>query len=111
MKFDYMGILLDKAALANRDFTIQFILPDVGEQHALQVKNGVVLVYENAVREDADAAATCPKNALLYLMQGNVDAFTQVSRIEGDAAVLELLAANLTELSDSTVTLFNIVEP
>lgn len=44
-------------------------------------------------------------------MQGNVDAFTQVSQIEGDAAVLELLAANLTELSDSTVTLFNIVEP
>ena len=111
MLFDYMGILLDKAALANRDFTIQFILPDVGEQHALQVKNGVVLVYENAVREEADAAATCPKNALLYLMQGNVDAFTQVSQIEGDAAVLELLAANLTELSDSTVTLFNIVEP
>ena len=74
MLFDYMGILLDKAALADRDFTIQFTLPDVGEQHALQVKNGVVLVYENAVREDADAAATCPKNALLYLMQGNVDA-------------------------------------
>ena len=111
MLFDYMGILLDKAALADRDFTIQFTLPDVGEQHALQVKNGVVLVYENTVREDADAAATCPKNALLYLVQGNVDAFTQVFRIEGDAAVLELLAANLTGLRDSNATLFNIIEP
>ena len=111
MLFDYMGIRLDKQALADQDFTIQFTLPNTGEQHALQVKNGVLLVYENTVREDAETSITCPKNALLYLLVGDLDAFRQVAKIEGDTAALELLATNMTALNNDTVTSFNIVEP
>ena len=84
MIFNYMGILLDKQALADADFTINFTLPNTGEQHMLQVKNGVVLVYENTLAENADVSVTCPKNALLFLMQGNLEAFQQAAKIEGD---------------------------
>ena len=32
MLFDYMAIVMDKQALADRDFTMNVILPDVGER-------------------------------------------------------------------------------
>ena len=43
MLFDYMAIVMDKQALADEDFTVNVTLPDVGEQHMLRVKNGVLL--------------------------------------------------------------------
>ena len=110
MLFDYMGIRLDKEALAEACFTMAFTLPNVGEQHTLQVKNGVLLVYENTLLADADVSVTCPKNALLYLMQNNVDAFSQVAQIEGDVELLALFAENLNQLNSSFIG-FNIVEP
>ena len=110
MLFGYMGIALDKYALADQDFTMLFTLPNVNEQHTLQIKNGVLLVYENQSVEQADVSVTCPKNALLYLMAGNVEAFTQAAVIEGDADLLALFAENLTQISN-TFSGFNIVEP
>lgn len=111
MLFDYMGILLDKQAVSDKDFAISFILPDVEEQHTLRIKNGVVLVYENTVNEDAEVSVTCPKNALLLLMQGDMDSFSQNATIEGDEELLKLFADNLTELKVSGFSGFNIVEP
>ena len=110
MLFGYMGIVLDKYALADQNFTMRFTLPNVNEQHTLQIKNGVLLVYENQTVEQADVSVTCPKNALLYLMAGNVGAFTQAAVIEGDAELLKLFAENLTQISN-TFSGFNIVEP
>ena len=111
MIFEYMGILLDKQALANENFTINFTLMDVGEQHMLQIKNGVILIYEDTLRENADISVTCPKNALLYLLQGNVDALGRAAKIEGNIELLKLLASNLNELKRSEFSGFNIVEP
>ena len=111
MIFEYMGILLDKQALVNENFTINFTLMDVGEQHMLQIKNGVILIYEDTLRENADISVTCPKNALLYLLQGNVDALGQAAKIEGNIELLKLLASNLNELKRSEFSGFNIVEP
>ena len=111
MAFEYMGILLDKQAFADQNFTINFILPNTGEQHMLQIKNGVLLIYEDAWGEDADVSVTCPKNALLYLLQGNADAFGQVANIDGDAELLKLFASNLNALSSIGFSGFNIVEP
>ena len=110
MLFGYMGIALNKYALADRNFTMQFTLPNVNEQHTLQVKSGVLLVYENQTAEPADVFVTCPKNALLYLMTRNVKAFMQAAVIEGDAELLTLFAENLTQAS-KTFNGFNIVEP
>ena len=111
MLFDYMGILLNKQALAEQDFAIQFTLPNTGEQHTLRVKNGVVLVYENTLLEGADVSVTCPKNALLLLLQGNTDAFHQTAKIEGNAELLNLFASNLTQLNAVGFSGFNIVDP
>ena len=110
MLFGYMGITLDKSALADRNFTMQFTLPNINEHYTLQVKNGVLLVYENRTAEQTDVSVVCPKNALLYLMAGNVEAFKQVAAIEGDVELLTLFAENLTQISNA-FNGFNIVEP
>ncbi len=111
MIFEYMGILLDKQAVADQDFTVSFTLPDVNEAHTLQVRSGVLLLYSNTAAEDADVAVTCPKNALLYLLAHSFDGFRQVSKIEGDSELLRLLTENLNQLTSATVADFNLVEP
>lgn len=110
MLFEYMGILLDKQALAEQSFTICFTLPDVGETHTVQVKNGVLLLYENAALADTDVSVTCPKNALLYLIAGSFDSFAKAAQIKGDEQPLRQLAENLNQLSKE-FSGFNIVEP
>ena len=78
MMFDYMGIIMDKDALAEKDFTINVTLNDVNEQHVLHVKNGVLLVYEDTQRTDADASSTCPKNALFYILTNNAQGLVAI---------------------------------
>lgn len=108
MLFEYMGILLDKQALADETFTINFTLPDVDETHMIQIKNGVLLLYENYLGEDADTSVTCPKSAMLYLVAGNYDSFAGAAQIQGDTEPLHLLADHLNTTGFSG---FNIVEP
>ena len=60
MLFDYMAIMMDKQSLADYDFIMNVTLPDVGEQHMLRVKNGVLLVYANSLSDEADVSITCP---------------------------------------------------
>lgn len=110
MILEYMGIILDKQALADQEFTISFTLPDVGERHTLQVKNGVLLIYENTADEDADVAVTCPKNAMYYLLAGSYQGFQQAAQIEGDGELLKLLASNLNQGTEAFIG-FDIVEP
>ena len=110
MLFGYMGIALDKSALADRNFTMQFTLPNINEHYTMQVKNGVLLVYEIRTAEQTDVSVVCPKNALLYLMAGNVEAFTKTAAIEGDVDLLTLFAENLNQINNA-FNGFNIVEP
>ena len=63
MLFDYMAIVMDKQVLADCDFIMNVTLPDVGEQHMLRVKNGVLLVYENALSDEADVSITWPSRS------------------------------------------------
>ena len=111
MLFDYMGILLDKQALADKNFTIAFTLHNTNEQHTVEIKNGVVLLYENTLLDGADVSVKCPKNALMLLIQRNIDEFAKFAEIEGDVELLKLFSNNLNQLSASAVSAFNIVEP
>lgn len=111
MMFDCMGILLDKEAMKDQDFTIGFTLTNTNEQHILRVKNGVVLVYENTKLTDCDINVTCPKNALLLILQNNIEALSQASKIEGDTALLRLFMGNLNQFRMSDPADFNIIEP
>lgn len=110
MIFDYMAIMADKQALAEHNFTVNVKLPDVGEQHMLQIKNGVLLVYENTCQEDADVSLTCPKNALFYILQNNTEALSGLP-IEGNRELIFLLAENMNQVVLSGFVPFNIVEP
>ena len=110
MFFDYMAIMMDKYALEDHDFTINVTLPDVGEQHVLHIKNGVLLVYKNTRREDADVSLTCPKNALLYILQNNKKGLSALP-MEGNADLIFLLAESMNQFSLAGINPFNIIEP
>ena len=110
MMFDYMAILLNKQALAEYDFTINLNLYDVQQQHVLHVKNGVLLVYENTTRADADMSLTCPKNALFYILTNNAEGLAMLP-VTGDASLLTLLAENMNAFPLDGIEPFNIVEP
>lgn len=111
MMFDYMGILLDKKAMADKDFSLSVTLTDTKEQYTLRVKNGVVLVYENVKAEGAEVSITCPKNALLLLLQRNTEAFAQVAKLEGNTELFAEFVNNLNQFSMGAPANFNIVEP
>lgn len=111
MMFDYMGILLDKQAMAEYDFTMNIILMDTNEQHMLQVKNGVVLVYEDAQAESADITITCPKNAMFLILQNKPENLAQAAKIEGNVELLNMFMEHLNQFSMSESVPFNIIEP
>ena len=109
MMFDYMSIMMDKQSLADQNFKINVKLIDVGSQYVLHVKNGVLLVYENAYDENAQATLTCPKNALLYILTNNTKGIATLP-VEGDASLLTLLANNMNQFKLNEFT-FNVIEP
>lgn len=111
MILDYMGIMLDKQAMAGQNFTVNIKLTDVNEQYAMQIKDGVLLSYDNTQRSNADVTVTCPKNALMYLLQGSVEGLQKVAKIEGDTELLATLAKNMNQISTTEFACFNIVEP
>ena len=111
MLFDYMAIVMDKQALADRDFTMNVILPDVGEQHMLRVKNGVLLVYADTLSDDADVSITCPKNALFAILTNNQETVAKAVNVEGNAELLTLMMENMNQFPITGTNPFNIIEP
>lgn len=111
MLFDYLGILLDKQAMSEYDITVNVTLPDVGEQYMLRFKNGVLLVYDNAHSEEADLSITCPKNALFFMLQGNMAGIEQAMQLEGDTDLMKLIVENINQFSMTGIAGFNIIEP
>lgn len=85
-------------------------LIDVGERYLLHVKNGVLLVYENTLKEDADVSITCPKNALLYVLTNNAEGMAAVP-VQGDATLLTLMMESMNQFQLAGVNPFNIIEP
>ena len=111
MMFDYMGILLDKQALADEDFIVNFTLPDVNEQHMLRIKNGVLLVYQNTQSDSADVSITCPKNALFYIITNDQENIEKALKIEGNKELVTLLAEHMNQVPAVGPIPFNIIEP
>lgn len=109
--FDYFGILLDKPALADKEFKMNFVLTDTKEEHMLHFNNGALLVYENTQDNDADVTITCHKNALLYLLSQDTVNIEKSMQIEGDKELLLEFSQNLNQGSASEAEDFNIIEP
>lgn len=111
MIFDYIGILLDKQALADEDFVINFNLTDTNEKIMLRFNNGALLQCHNTSSESADLTVTCPKKALVFIIQRNTDGISASMKLEGDAAKLQLIIDNLNQFSFADNAKFNIAEP
>ena len=111
MIFRYMGIILDKYAVEKENIVLNITVSDLDEKYVLNFRNGVLLVQNGILSDDADVSVTCPRAVLLYLLQGNAEAFIKTAKVEGDVEKLSFIAENLNELSDADVSFFNIVEP
>jgi alkyl sulfatase BDS1-like metallo-beta-lactamase superfamily hydrolase len=111
MIFRYMGIILDKYAVEKENIVFNITVSDLNEKYVLNFRNGVLLVQNGTLSDDADVSVTCPRPVLLYLLQGNAEAFIKTAKVEGDVEKLSFIAENLNELSAADVSFFNIVEP
>ena len=107
----YPALRLLFRSLADRDFTMNVILPDVGEQHMLRVKNGVLLVYADTLSDDADVSITCPKNALFAILTNNQETVAKAVKVEGSAELLTLMMENMNQFPITGANPFNIIEP
>lgn len=111
MMFDYMGILLDKEAMAEEDITVNVVLTDTEQQFMLRIKNGALLQYENKQSDTPDLTITCPKNALFYIISNNADGISQSIKAEGDSELLTRIANSMNQFETGKQADFNIVEP
>ncbi len=111
MLFDYMGIVLDKEALAEDNFSINFNLTDTNEKYEIKVNNGVILQFKDKQSKDADLTVTTAKDALMLIVSNDLANFEKVAKMSGDKAVLEKLANNMTEIAVGQNASFNIIEP
>lgn len=109
--FDYMGILLDKQALADQDFTVSITLTDTQQHYLLRLKNGSLLRFADTTADEADLSITAPKNALFYLIRGQAEDFAQYATVTGSQDLLTLLMDNMNQLDLTNAPTFNIVEP
>lgn len=111
MTFDYMGILLDRKAVADKSFTIAFKLNDTSEDYTVCVRYGALLYTKGTITSNPDVTVTCPKKALLYLANGQGEDFMKAADVKGDKASFELLTGALTNIGSGSRGGFNIIEP
>ena len=110
--FDYIGIAIDKEAMADKDITVNVVLTDLNRQYMLKFKNGVLLKYEGTLSDEADVTIKTVRKALLLMMGGSFEQFSEKAVIEGDKEQLKLIMSNLNRLSiENADRFFNIIEP
>lgn len=111
MVFDYVGILLDKKALKDEEFTINVNVTDTNEKISLNFVNGALLQYHNYSAEAPDLTITCPRAALALILQKDMNKISASMKLEGDTSKLELIINNLNQFDAAGNADFNIVEP
>ncbi|MDI9395143.1 MAG: alkyl sulfatase C-terminal domain-containing protein [Euryarchaeota archaeon] len=109
--FDFMGILLDKAVMAEHDFTVNVTLKDTGEKFMLRFKNAALLQFEDTLNEGADLSINTSRTVLFLILEKKLEEFSNLAKIEGDGALLELIVENLNQFDTGADGPFNIVEP
>ncbi|MBR6259697.1 MAG: MBL fold metallo-hydrolase [Oscillospiraceae bacterium] len=106
MMLDYIRIRTDSIAAQNDDLTMNLIMADTGERFFLKRRAGIVLLYKDETRPEAECTVTCGKLQLLGVISGNKEAIASLS-VKGDKAVILRLIKYMTPFSRT----FNIVEP
>ncbi|MCQ2258484.1 MAG: MBL fold metallo-hydrolase [Bacteroidaceae bacterium] len=101
MLFEFAAIINNSNELQDKDVTVNFI---IGNEKACVVRrNGVVLVYKNETRDNADATASGDKKSLVSFFTGNYSALT----ISGNSdAVISLMPKSMSLPGN-----FGVIEP
>ncbi|MBQ6639317.1 MAG: MBL fold metallo-hydrolase [Lachnospiraceae bacterium] len=111
MAFDYMGILLDKHAVENENFTIEFHMIDTGEFYTVYLRYGALLYAKGSSGADADVVVKSPEKNVLLLLAGAKEAFLKNAEVEGDTGKFNIFADHLTLFAGGSKGDFNIIEP
>jgi alkyl sulfatase BDS1-like metallo-beta-lactamase superfamily hydrolase len=98
---DYLGILLDSRKATGLSFVINLVLPDVGEQHVIEMSNSTLSNISGVQASDPDLTVTIDRTDLEPVMTRKATFASQAAagraRLEGDPRVLEQLLGCLVE--------------
>jgi len=103
--FDAMAARLNGPRAANTQLTINFDFSDLGENHVLQIENGVLHHWQRPATKDADATVHLTHQALLALIGGQIS--PKQLEVDGDRASL----GQFFSLLDAPNQEFSIVTP
>jgi alkyl sulfatase BDS1-like metallo-beta-lactamase superfamily hydrolase len=99
--FDYLGILLDSRKAEGLAFTVNFVLPDAGERHVLELSNSTLTNIAGQQAANPDLTVTIARGDLEPIMMRQATFASQVAagraKLEGNPQVLEQLAGCLVQ--------------
>ncbi len=111
MLLDYMGIMLDKYAMSDENFSINLTVSDTNEKYLIRIQGGVLLKFVGDSDENAQVSLTAKKAGLSTMLSGNAEMFLKSVNVEGNTEYLQKLIVNLNQLKLGVPATFNIVEP
>lgn len=98
---DLLSIRLDSKKLESIDLKTNLILTDTNEKYLLHLKDGVLLYYSGINDEGLKDQLSMPKNTLLSIIDGNLDAQKSNITISGDTDFLKILNDNMITFNSS----------
>ncbi len=107
MLLDFIRISTDSIAASDDDLTMNMIIADSGERFFLKRSFGVILIFKDETREDAECTVTLSKRQLLGLTFGKKEVIKSLA-VEGNPEGMIRLLKYMTSFFPP---LFNIVEP
>lgn len=87
MLLDLMAVRLVPERVPATPFSLALVLPDSGERHLIQIRNGV-MVHESGVAAPADVTVTIPRAVFLQILAGQPPAAGNAPKIDGKAELL-----------------------
>jgi len=98
---DYIGIRVDDEKAAGLAFTINLVTPDNGERFVIEMSNSVLTVLPGHLAKSPTMSITIDRAELEKVMTGRISFADQIAngaaQLEGDASVLQKLAATLVD--------------
>ncbi|MBQ4470316.1 MAG: MBL fold metallo-hydrolase [Synergistaceae bacterium] len=103
MILDYVAIRNDDFAAQNADVKINLVITDTDESFFVERRHGVILVFNDETRDNADLSVTCTKMQFIALLAGQSPEVKQ----EGNITALRKLFAFCENFTPD----FNVIEP
>lgn len=109
MLWDFLGICIDKDAMADVDAKINVHLTDLDQHVLVRVKNGPLLHFDGIQAEDPVITLAGPKLAMLLLMSHDVERAKAALHFSGDEGMLVRIMDAMRP--PTGISPFNIIEP